>query len=376
MTILDNLIKDINKKYKQDIMVKGNILPKCKRIPLTSPMLNYMLYGGIPRGKLTEFAGEENGGKTTTALDVVKNAQILFEKEYQEELEFLNAKEKRSKTEELKLQTLLNNGAKRIFYADCENTLSEEWCKTLGVNLGDIFLLKPISQTAEQIFEIILNAIETNEIGLVVIDSLGVMLSAQAFEKTMEEKTYGGISASLTLFSKKAELLCNSTGCTLIGINQMREDMNSSYGGKITTGGKAWKHNCGLRLMFQKGSYIDANGNDLKRNAESPVGNIVSISLAKTKVFKPDRRIGYYTLIYSAGIDYVSDMINLAISLGIINQMGSWFNIIDKDTGECLTDVETKEEIKVHGKASLKQLLLENLFIYEFIEKEIKLLLD
>ena len=37
-----------------------------------------MLYGGLPRGKLIEFAGEENSGKTTTALDAVGNAQVLF----------------------------------------------------------------------------------------------------------------------------------------------------------------------------------------------------------------------------------------------------------------------------------------------------------
>jgi recombination protein RecA len=369
---LDNLIKDMNRKYKQDILVKGNVIPKSKTIPVSSPMLSFMLYGGIPRGKLIEFAGEENGGKTTTALDVVKNAQKLFVEENKLEIELLELKEKRNKQEENKLQMLKATGPKRILYADCENTISEDWCKTLGVDLENMILLKPISQTAEQIFEIILQAIETNELGLVVIDSLGVMLSAQAFEKTMEEKTYGGIASALTLFSKKAELLCNNTECTLIGINQMREDMNSTYGGQITTGGKGWKHNCSLRLMFQKGSYIDEDGSDLKRSAASPFGNIVNVSLAKTKVFKPDRRIGYYTLNYTYGIDYVADMIELGIRLGVINQMGSWFNIIDKTTGEVFIDEESEEEIKVHGKANLKKLILENGVIYNFIEEEIK----
>ena len=368
MSNLDILIKDMNKKYKQDILVKGNIIEKQKQIPLSSPLLNYMLYGGIPRGRIIEFAGEEGGGKTTTALDLVKNAQRIFTEEYISELEKLASKDKLNKQEESKLNILKVAGPKKILYADCENTLDEEWAKLLGVDVDEMILLKPASQTAEQIFEILLQAIETNELGLVVIDSLGVMLSAQAFEKTMEEKTYGGIAASLTLFSKKAELLCNMTGCILIGINQMREDLNSSYGGMITTGGKAWKHNCSLRLMFQKGVYIDEKGNDLKRSAENPAGNIVNINIVKTKVCKPDKRVGYYTLRYNSGIDIISDTIDMAIKFGIIQQAGSWLNIVDYETGEILIDQETKEELKMHGKPALIEFLTNNNDLYAMIQ--------
>jgi recombination protein RecA len=51
----------------------------------SSPLFNYITYGGVPRGRIIEFAGEENGGKTTTALDIVANAQKLFKKEYNDE---------------------------------------------------------------------------------------------------------------------------------------------------------------------------------------------------------------------------------------------------------------------------------------------------
>lgn len=360
MSSLENLIKEMNKKYKENILVKGNVIQKQKQIPLSSPLMNYMLYGGVPRGRLIEFAGEEGGGKTTTALDVVGNAQKLFAIEHEQELSDLENIPKRNKTEELKLQFLKTSGPKKILYADCENTLDEDWAKLIGANPDEMLLLKPMSQTAEQIFEIILSAMETKEVGLVVIDSLGVMLSGQAFEKTMEEKTYGGISMALTLFSKKAELLCYSTGCTLIGINQVRDDMNSSYGGMITTGGKAWKHNCSLRLMFQKGVYIDDKGNDLKRSAENPWGNIVNVHIVKTKVFKPDRRVGYYTLRYHTGIDVLADTIDIAIKHGVIIQMGSWFNIIDLSTGELVMDAETEDTLKIQGKANLMQYLIDN----------------
>ena len=369
------LIKDFNKQYKEEIAARGIPLIQTQKIPFSSPRANYMLYGGLPRGRIIEFAGEENGGKTTTALDIVANAQPLFDEEWEQEIKDLEAIDKRKKEQQARLDYLKARGPKQVVYADCENTLDEDWARNLGVDTDKMVLLKPQSQTAEQIFEMLLQMMETDEVGLVVIDSLGVMLSAQAYEKTMEEKTYGGIAAALTLFSKKAELLCNKYNCTLIGINQMRENMNSPYGGMITTGGKGWKHNCSVRLMFQKGSYIDERGNEIKRSAETPAGNQVLINIAKTKVCKPDRRVGYYTLNYETGIDKIADTIEVALKYGIINQAGAWFNFVDIETGEIITD-EEGETIKLQGKPNLIEYLQNDPHLYNEISEKVSELIS
>ncbi len=372
---LDTLIKDFNKQYREEIAARGIPKIETQKIPFSSPRANYMTYGGIPRGRIIEFAGEENGGKTTTALDIVANAQVLFHNEWEEEIKELEAIDKKKKEQQVRLDYLKARAAKQIVYADCENTLDEEWAQKLGVDTDKLILLKPQSQTAEQIFEMLLQMIETDEVGLVVIDSLGVMLSAQAYEKTMEEKTYGGIAAALTLFSKKAELSCSKYNCTLIGINQMREDMNSPYGGMITTGGKGWKHNCSVRLMFQKGSYIDERGNEIKRSSECPAGNLVMINIAKTKVCKPDRRVGFYTLRYETGIDIVADTVEVALKYGIINQAGAWFNFVDIETGEIITD-EEGEVIKIQGKPNLIEYLQTAAHLYNEISEKVSELIS
>lgn len=371
---LDILIKEFNKQYKEEIASKGIPIKNVARIPFSSPRANYMLYGGIPRGRIVEFAGEENGGKTTTALDVVANAQKLFLNEWQQEVAELEAIEKPKKEQVTRLAYLKDRGPQRVAYADCENTLDEDWAMQLGVDVDDLVLLKPMSQTAEQIFEMLLQMIETDEVGLIVLDSLGVMVSGQAFEKTMEEKTYGGIAAALTLFSKKAEMLCTKYNCTLIGINQMRDNLNSTYGGVTTTGGKGWKHNCSVRLMFRKGSYLDIKGNELKRSAESPAGNLVEISVEKTKICKPNRRMGFYTLMYDSGVDVVADTVDVAMKYGIILQQGAWFNIVDIETGELLTDDE-EEVIKIQGRTNLIQYLKDNSFLFDEIYQKVNELL-
>jgi recombination protein RecA len=255
-------------------------------------------------------------------------------------------------------------------YGDCENTLDEDWARTIGVDVDDMYILKPQTQSAEDIFQIMLDMLDTGEVGLAIIDSLGVMLSKQAYEKDMTEKTYGGISMPLTLFSKKAELLCHKYNATVIGINQMRDDMNSPYGGKTTTGGRAWKHNCTVRLQFAKGDFLDENGNSINRSSESPKGNKVMVSVLKQKADKPDRRTGFYTLMYDYGIDEIADLIEVGIKYGIVNKAGAWFNFVDPETGEVVTDEEGKE-IKVQGQTNLANLLREDEILLEELREQI-----
>ena len=359
MSKLDQLIKEFNREAKEIIVARGIKRITTDKIPFSSPRVNYMLYGGLPRGRLIEFAGEEGGGKTTTALDIVANAQKLFQKEWENEIHHLEELESPKRVDKDKLEYLQGRGPKQIVYADCENTLDEEWARKIGVDLDNVVIIRPMSQTAEQIFEMILQMIETDQVGLVVIDSLAVMLSQQAYEKDMTERTYGGISMALTLFSKKAEMLCAKHDCTIIGINQLREKINSPYGGTATPGGRAWRHACSVRLEFRKGNFIDDKGTELRRSAETPAGNLVQIHIAKTKVCKPDRRTGFYTLNYDYGIDAVTDLVDTAILYGFIRQAGAWFNFVDGDTGEVIMTEEEKP-LQIQGRANVIDYLRSN----------------
>lgn len=173
----------------------------------------------------------------------------------------------------------------------------------------------------------------------------------------MEDRTYGGISMPLTKFSKRIEMLMKRHRCTGIGINQIREDLNSTWGGISTPGGKAWKHCCAVRMQFSRGKFIDEKGNELTRSAENPVGNIVLMSMTKNKTCPPTRRTGMYTLNYLTGIDYLKDLVDVAIKYGIIDKHGAWFDILDPDTGEVLAG-------KIQGQANVyKELESENLLL-------------
>ena len=319
MSGIDEIMKAMNKKSQETVVQLGITSYEFKRIPFTSPRMNYITFGGLPIGKLIEFFGEEHGGKTTTALDIIANYQGT-------------------------------DDGRKVLYVDAENTLDVEWAKKIGVDVDSMIVFKPTSHSAEEIFQFILDMIQTNEVGLVVLDSIGVLVSAQALEKSVEDKTYAGISQALTNFSGKVEMLCQKTHCTFIGINQVRDDLNAMWGGAIKTpGGRAWKHACAVRIRFSRGSFIDEKGNEIKRSSESPVGNIVQVAMEKNKTCPPTRRTGSYTLNYNYGVDYIADLLELALKYDVIEKSGAWFSIKDPETGE--------ELAKLQGQASVREYL-------------------
>lgn len=382
MTKSEALFKEFNKKYKTELFTVGTVVHNCSRIPFSSPRANYMLYGGVPRGRITEFAGEEGSGKTTTALDIAGNAQKLFLQEWEEKIQELESKEKLTKEQQGKLLELRESGPKKVLWVDCENTFDDDWSEKLGVNVKEMYYMAPDSLSAEEIFDMVTQLIDAGEIGLAVIDSLGMMVSQQEMEKDIEESTYGGISRALTKFSKKVELACARTNCALIGINQVRDNLNAGYGGPayVTPGGKCWKHVCSVRLMFRQGTPFDQSFKDVKKSCENPYGHKVQISVAKTKICKPDRKLGFYTLTYDHGIEPFIDIIDIAISKDVIHQAGAWFTFIDIDTGEvlCNTDEEGNlSEIKVQGQANLMPFLKnpENDSIKAMVEKYVNRLI-
>lgn len=371
---LEQLMKDWNKDSKALVAVQGLEREALPRIPFSAPSMNYQTYGGLPRKRVVEFFGPESSGKTTSALDIVKNAQMVFEQEWEQKTEELKEKlensraSKASKTaiKELEMQLDILQEPLKIVYLDLENTLDTEWAKKIGVDVDNMWIVRPEMNSAEEILQYVLDIFETGEVGLVVLDSLPYMVSQNLIDEELTKKAYAGISAPLTEFSRKVTPLLTRYNAIFLGINQIREDMNSQYNAYSTPGGKMWKHACAVRLKFRKGDYLDENGASLTRTARNPAGNIVESFVEKTKAFKPDRKLVSYTLSYHEGIQIENDLVDVAVEFGVIQKAGAWFSIVDLETGEIMAD-EDEEPLKFQGKANLVRRLKEDDYLFDMI---------
>lgn len=371
---LEQIMKDWNKDSKALVAVQGLERESLPRIPFSAPSMNYQTYGGLPRKRVIEFFGPESSGKTTSALDIVKNAQMVFEQEWHDKTERLThlleeaekAKASKSKISELKTQLADLAEPLKIVYLDLENTLDTEWAKKIGVDVDNIWIVRPEMNSAEEILQYVLDMYDTGEVGLIVLDSLPYMVSQNLIDEELTKKAYAGISAPLTEFSRKVTPYLTKYNAIFLGINQIREDMNSQYNAYSTPGGKMWKHACAVRLKFRKGDYLDENGASLTRTARNPQGNIVESFVEKTKAFKPDRKLVSYTLSYQNGIEIESDLIDVAVEFGVISKAGAWFSVVDPETGELMTD-ENEEPLKFQGKANLVRRLRDDDVLFDEI---------
>lgn len=333
---LNEVLKSLNKKFGENVVKIGaDALEVDGILSLGSPMADYCLYGGIPEGRIVEFSGAEGSGKTSTSFLVAASFQ----------------------REELKRNP---DFPRKIIYLDNEGTLDPTWAKNFGYDLSEnaavqTIVIRPEGQNAEEIFDMALDLLRTGEVGLLIFDSIATLVPAQIAEESMEKYQMGGIAKSLTRFANTALGLLRKYKATLIGINQVRENM-TAYGNPITTpGGRAWRHACSSRLMFKRGDFFDEDGNKLSTSAESPAGHIVNIAVLKTKTSKWDRKGGSYRLNYAKGIDILSDTIEAALHLGFIdNSTQGSYKIINPDTGSVELDSEGNE-IKIRGKNNVNR---------------------
>lgn len=331
---LADILKDVNKKFGQDVMTVGvEDLTNYGTLSLGSPGFDFCLYNSFPERKIVEFCGAEGSGKTTTAYLV---AASYIRKELERNPE----------------------NPRGILFVDLECGADPDWAIKMGYDMNNS-PVKTIRFTgsdmaAEHIFDVILNAIKTGEIGLVILDSLNMLVPIQVFDESLEKKDMGGIAKPLGDFARRVKGLLVKYNCTLIGINQLRENIGG-YGNPLkTSGGRGWKHACDVRIMFKKAAFIDEEGTELKSSAESPAGYIMEAAVLKTKVCKWDRKLGRMYVNYDRGIDIMQDTIEVATYFGFIdNSVQGTFKFVDPDTGELMCD-EQGNEIKVRGKRNVK----------------------
>ena len=333
---ISDILKQINKKHGAGVASIG--VPKletCGILSLGSPSLDFCLYNSLTEGKFIELSGFESSGKTTLAFLIAAS--------------FIKEEKKRNP-----------DNPRKILFVDAEAACDPEWAKiATGYDMNDPIVqtiyIEGSGQTAEEYFDMVIELVKTGEIGLVIFDSLTMIVSQQVADESLEKKQMGGISSVLGDFCKRSVGLFNRNRTTFIGINGLTENI-SGYGDPFhTPGGKTWKRTCMVRLRVKRGDFFDDEGNVVaKKDAQSPAGNIIEVYVEKTKVCKWDRKLGFSYLNYSCGIDLIQDTIQVATYFGLIdNSTQGTYKLVEPTTGEIISDADGNE-IKIRGKKNVK----------------------
>lgn len=364
-----DIIKAQKKAWNADDLMDGAKKSVGEKLPFSSPLLNWQTYGGIPRNKITEFFGDQGSGKSTTATDICKNAIEVFQEEWENQLEELRG-DQTTKEKKLKLSELEDNGPRKVLYIDLEHSFDNHWAKVLGVDDEVIQIMQPPDVPAEDILNMILDLVETDELGLIVLDSLPSLVPRAELEKKIGERTVAALANIFTIFLRKLVPMLTRYKTTFILINQTRDNQENPYVVQ-TPGGRGIKFYSSLRIQFSLGNPIDFMGNELPMKTEDPAGYLVKTRMHKQKSAPFDRKNASYYLLCTEGIKPEMDYAQLAVNkYKIIRKGGPWFTVYDPYTGELL-EMDDKP-VKLQGMPKVYDFLETNAWYFDRLKKYIE----
>lgn len=315
---LETTLAQIEKAYgKGSIMKLGeNAAMNVSAVSTGSLTLDMALgIGGVPRGRIIEIYGPESSGKTTVALHVIAEVQKL--------------------------------GGEAAFI-DAEHALDPVYAKALGVNIDTLLVSQP--DYGEQALEITEALVRSGAVDVVVVDSVAALVPKNEIDGDMGDSHVGLQARLMSQALRKLSGAIAKSNCIVLFINQLREKVGVMYGNPETTpGGRALKFYASVRIDIRRTEQI--------KEGADVLGNHTRCKVVKNKV-APPFKTAEFDILYGKGISKESEIIELGVSLDIINKSGSWFSYGEQRIGQ--------------GKDKVREFLAQNPEISNEIEEKIR----
>lgn len=280
-----NLAMDqIEKQFGKGSIMRLGEAPKIdiETIPTGSISLDLALGGGVPKGRVVEIYGPESSGKTTVCLHVVAEVQ--------------------------------KTGGTAA-YVDAEHALDPVYAKKIGVDTDNLLLSQPDS--GEQALEVVETLVRSNAVDIIVVDSVAALVPQAEIEGDMGDAHMGLQARLMSQALRKLTGVISKTNCTVIFVNQLRMKIGIMFGNpETTTGGNALKFYASVRMDIRRTSQL--------KSGDTVIGNHVRVKIVKNKVAAPFRE-AEFDIMYNQGISREGDIIDLAVTHGVVTKMGAWY---------------------------------------------------
>jgi recombination protein RecA len=249
-----------------------------------SELLNCVLGGGWPLGRIVNIVGDKSTGKTLLAIEAFAN----FCRQYP-------------------------TGA--MFYNEAESAFDKSYASALGLPVDRITFTEGCD-TVEQLFDDLedkLKGMQRKQAGLYVLDSLDALTDKAEMERGISEGSYGAAKAKQMsqLFRRLVRGVKKRRMLVMI-ISQVRDNIGVTFGSKTTrSGGRALDFYASQVLFLAQVATLRKTISKVVR----PIGITVKGKCTKNKIGLPLRECEF-DIKFGYGVD------DMGASLRWLNEVG------------------------------------------------------
>ena len=336
---LARLRAEINHQFKgSGALLQGHEFSNVymQRRPTSITSLDVALVGGFPAGGLCQIIGAEGVGKDYLCNLVIAGVQRAYGDDAAINLAMTEFKYDK--------QFAKKCGA-RIAYSVQEIL---DWQRALGRDFTPEELVWARDQVgsvdqgqfsnAEKLLEATALALESNLYHVIVINSIGALLTKaeEEAEQGIADKHYGGAAAVITAFMHRvhsAIMLPDAYGrpnrTTILVVNQVRDNVgpDAKWNPLKESGGHALKHGKLIDVWLKPSSKIQQQ---VTQTEKLQLGKEIKWELLKGKAGCHEGVKGEYNFYFGEygrpfGCDFAEDLLNVATLLKIVQQAGAWY---------------------------------------------------
>lgn len=313
MATIAEVAKRLNKEFGDNTLaIKADVTPTYERMSTGAFGLDYPLFGGLVYGRIMTFAGMFHSGKTTAACLCLAAYQRA-------------------------------NPDKMCIYVDVEHSLDLKFqARMNGVDFEKLIYFNPKTLSGEQILDSILEFEKSEDVGMIILDSIPALLPAQSMENDIEKDPgmRGTIAKPLHRFLIEMSNLVAQQNNILLLINQVRVAGTTFTGAPIYSepGGQAPQYYSSIKVRFGTRTFIKGDKVD-SSDGEGADGFRLKFVITKNKCGPVSRGGGFISYNYQKGLMWMEDLLEIAYKFDFIKRINNiTYSLVNLENGEVYKD--------------------------------------
>jgi recombination protein RecA len=287
------LAAEINKVLGTGTVLMGNDKSlEVQTIPTGVAPIDFLLKGGVPKGRFTELFGAYSTLKSYVGLRTIAECQKL-------------------------------GGVAAII--DTEHAYEPEWAESLGVDTESLIYQSP--QSGEEAIDLA-EVLVRNGVDLIVWDSIAASLPQAEGQKRLANESVQPARLAALMSTGLRKLTTANRNTAIICINQTRLNVGQMFGDpEVVPGGRALPFYASHRIALRKAGKIkdgtkalDTEGK--QANISITTAHKIRATLEKSKLTAPSQDVLFSFDLESGAVDEVGFLITQGLLDGVISQEG------------------------------------------------------